>query len=157
MSLTWTQTSADVWRSTDGRYVILLGVLPEDRPNPTEIYMLRKIDPDSARAYPGTMGYFVAERYQLPEAKQEAETDAWREAQGTARHVPEDFPGLALRRFWWPISGGTEQGALVIVREDGRILARVVGMCRGDEDRYEPGTYAEVDITDIAAELTTRH
>lgn len=156
MTLTWTEERPYLWRSHEGDYVILRTVLPEANADPKAIFTLRKIDPAMGRAYPGGLGYFLAEHYTLADAQQYAENDAWSQAQGIARHVPEDLPALALRRFWWPISGGTEQGALAIVREDGRILARVVGMSRSDDDRYEAGTYAEIDITDIAAQATTR-
>ena len=35
-------------------------------------------------------------------------------------------------------------------RDEERIVARVVGMSRGEDD-YEPGTYAEIDVTELLA------
>jgi hypothetical protein len=145
----WVDIQPGLWRSLDGRYVILHAVLPEDRPEPTETYTLRHLDRQMAAAYPGTLGSFVAEAYSLHAAQQEAERHAWERAQGGACHVPADFPALRLERFFWPISEGTSRAALAIVRENGRVLARVVGMSRGDADAYEPGTYAEIDLTGL--------
>ena len=136
------------WRSTDGTYVILRSVLPEDRPHPAETYTLRKVDPASARAYPGSLGYFVAERYTLADAQGEARRDAYGDEHSRERSVPEDFPSLALELFFWPISQGTTRGALAVVRDGDRIVARVVGMAR-QEDPFVPVTYAEIDLTAI--------
>ena len=145
--LTWTETRPGLWRSADGRYVILRAELPEDRERRTVTYTLRKIDPASARAYPGTLGYFRTERYSLEEAKSAAATDAYCEAHANERSIPEDYPSLALARFFWPISEGVTRAGLAVCRDGDRITARVVGMARG-EDAFEPVTYAEIDITD---------
>lgn len=148
MTQMWIDVKPGLWRSIDGRYVILRTVLPEERPTQKEIFTLRKLDPEMVKAHPGTLGYFIAEAYTLDGAKRSAANDAWRDAQGTDRHVPEDLPALELARFFWPISAGTTQAGLAVVCEGGRIFARVVGMSRKDE-RYEPGTYAEIDITGL--------
>jgi hypothetical protein len=55
---------------------------------------------------------------------------------------------VALERFFWPISEGTTQAALAVVRDGERIVARVVGMAR-QEDPFVPVTYAEIDLTGI--------
>jgi len=152
--LNWTQFGP-FWLSEGGRYVILHSVLPELRDNPTEIYTVRKRDPASARANPSTLGYHLAERYTLFDAKQEAQRDAWKTAQGASRHVPADYPAAAIARFYWPISDGCSQAALVIVHCDGGAYAQVVGMSRDDRpitdptgkrDSYQPGIYAEIKL-----------
>ena len=142
--LTWTEPEPGLWRSTDGRYAILKTALPGPLPN--VIYTLRKIDPASARAYPGTVGYFRAERWSLSEARRTAATDAYCDDHGAERHVPKDYPALALTRFFWPISEGTTRAALAISRDGDRVVARVIGMARG-EDAFEPAVYAEIDIS----------
>jgi hypothetical protein len=142
--LTWTETEPSLWRSTDGRYAILRTQLPGPAPN--VIYTLRKIDPASARAYPGTAGYFRAERWSLSEAKRTAATDAYCDDHGAERHVPEDYPALALAWFFWPISEGTTRAALAISRDGDRVVASVIGMARG-EDAFEPTVYAEIDLS----------
>jgi hypothetical protein len=155
--LTWLEMTANLWRSVDGRYIIVGSVLPEWRPDPTQIYTLRKIDAASRDAYPQnwTCGCFVEETYGLDAAKRAAELDAWSEAQGVARHVPKDYPAVAVKRFFWPISTGTSKGALAIVRDGDRLLARVVGMGRGEDDRYQPGIFAEIDLTNLPADGAT--
>jgi hypothetical protein len=153
VNLTWTEAKPGVWRSGGGRYAIVRAVLPEDRPEPTAVYVTRKIDPGSAAACPGTLGHFLDERYNLAEAMRCADQDAWRDTQGSACNVPPDFPALALGRFWWPISDGTVSGALAVVEDGDRVVARVVGMCRGDGDEYEPATYVEVDVGSLMRAL----
>jgi hypothetical protein len=142
--LTWTEPQPGLWRSTDGRYVILRTQLPGPAPN--VVFTLRKIDPASARAYPGTVGYFRAERWSLSEAQRTAATDAYCDDHGAEQHVPKDYPALALARFFWPISEGTTRAALAIVRNGDHAVARVIGMSRG-EDAFEPAVYAEIDIS----------
>lgn len=149
--LLWFELKPGVWRSLDGRYAIIATVLPEDRPDPTTVYTLRKVSPESAAAYPGGLGYFVSERYRLEEAKAEAGRDAYCEAHAGEMSVPEDFPALALERFFWPISGGVTKAALVVVRDGDRTVARVVGMAR-QEDPFVPVTYAEVDLSSVPGE-----
>jgi hypothetical protein len=56
---------------------------------------------------------------------------------------------METARFFWPISDGTTRAALAVIRDGDRIVARVVGMSRRERD-FEPGTYAEIDITDLA-------
>jgi len=149
--LLWFELKPGVWRSLDGRYAIIRTVLPEDRPDPTTLYTLRKVDPASAAAYPGTLGYFITERYRLGEAKAEAVRDAYCEAHAAEMSVPEDFPALALARFFWPISQGITKAALAITRDGDRTVARVVGMAR-QEDPFVPVTYAEIDLGAILTE-----
>ncbi len=150
-NLTWTEMQPGwSWRSDDGKYVILRSVLPENRERSAEIYTLRKIDPATRRAYPGSLGYFRAERYTQAEARDEARRDAYRDEHWQQASVAEDFPAMALARFFWPISDGTTRAALAVVRDGDRILARVVGMAR-KEDPFEPVTYAEIDVTDLLA------
>ena len=137
------------WRSTDGRYVILRSVLPETRANPSDVFHLRKIDPEMAAAYPGKLGYLLGESWSFDQADAEAQRDAWASANGRESHVPEDYQALALQRFFWPISQGTSRAALAVERDGDRVVAKVVGMSRSDGDDYEPGTYAELDLTGI--------
>lgn len=147
-SLTWTQTTPDLWRSTCGRYTIVRTWLPETPPR--EAFTLRRIDPAMARVRPDTVGYFRAEHYALSGAQQAAERDAYTVEHAADTHVPEDFPAVALARFYWPISDGTTRAALAVVAEDDRLLARVVGMAR-KTDPYEPVTYAEIDLDEVLA------
>ncbi|GAA3172464.1 hypothetical protein [Nonomuraea salmonea] len=64
--------------------------------------------------------------------------------------MPETLPGaLAVERFFLPISNGTEVAGLAVVREEGRVYARVVAMGRVT-DAYELSTFAQVDVTDVA-------
>ena len=61
-TLTWMETDPGrVWRSTDGRYAIVAQVLPENPPR--TVYQARKIDQETARAYPtrGDLGYLLEE------------------------------------------------------------------------------------------------
>lgn len=69
---------------------------------------------------------------------------------GTAgeRNIPTDFPAHALDRFWWPISEGVTLGALALVREGGKMYARVYGMARQSTQEFEPVVYAELEVTD---------
>ncbi|HEX6359507.1 hypothetical protein [Actinophytocola sp.] len=152
-NLSWTEGfTSDIWRSDDGRYVILRSILPERRPDRRHIYTVRKIE--SARAGAGPdfsgkdLGTFVAEADTLDDAKGAAERDAWIDAQGTTCHVPRDYPALALNRFGWPDPVPGALGALVLVHENERLLARVVGMTR-QEGRFRPVVYAELDVTAV--------
>jgi hypothetical protein len=145
--LMWIETKPGLWRSVDGKYAIVRTVLPEDRPNPAERYTLRKFDPASVAAYPGNLGYFVAEEYTLPAAQAHAARDAYCDAHASERHVPADFPALALQSFFWPISDGTTRAALAIVWDGDRVVARVIDMAR-QEDPFEPVVYAEIDFYD---------
>jgi hypothetical protein len=142
----WAQTRPGLWRSLDGRYAIVGTVLPEDRPDPTPVYTLRKIDPASARAHPGTLGHFLAEEYSLGQAQQCAERDAYCQAHAEDMSVPDDFPCVALTRFWWPISAGTTRGALAVVRTGDQVFVQVIGMSR-KTGAFEPAVYAETDVT----------
>jgi hypothetical protein len=147
--LEWTEMQPGwSWRSTNGTYIILRAVLPESTPRPMETYTLRKIDPAMAAALPGSAGYFRGEHYHLAEAKDQAERDAYCDEHAAERSVPGDLPAVALARFFWPISEGTTQAALAVVRDGDRIVARVVGMAR-QEDPFVPVTYAEIDLTGI--------
>jgi hypothetical protein len=150
-ALLWFELKPGVWRSLDGRYAIIRTVLPEDRPDPTEVYTLRKISPEMAAAHPGGLGYFITEVYRLEEAKAAAGRDAYCEAHAAEMSVPEDFPALALARFFWPISGGVTKAALAVVRDGDRLMVRVVGMAR-QEDPFVPVTYAEVDLGGVLGE-----
>lgn len=153
--LTWTEIQPGwSWRSEDGRYVILRAVLPEDRAQPAETYTLRKIDPAMAAVYPGTLGYFRGEHYDVAGAKAHAERDAYCDAHSAERDVPDTYPSVALKRFFWPISEGTTRAALAIVRDGDRLVARVVGMAR-EEDPFVPGTYVEIDLTDLMAQAAS--
>jgi len=145
--LTWVQLTPSMQFSLCGRYVILRSTLPELRAEPTVVYTVRKRAPELAKANPTTLGYHLAERYTLREAEQAAQQDAWSEAQGTERHVPRDYPAMAVEHFYWPISGGCKRAALVIVRRDGKTYAQVVGMGRRGDDRYHPSEYAEIEVT----------
>jgi hypothetical protein len=135
--LTWTRTRPGEWHSGCGRYLILRGYLPGGM----TVFNLRGLDHGC-----GPGGYFITERYGIGEIMQAAGTHAYAAEHGAERNVPPDFPALAMTRFFWPISGGTTRAALVITQAGGRTVARVVGMCRGD-DAYQPGVYAEIDLT----------
>jgi hypothetical protein len=145
-----TEALPGIWLSLDGRYAILHQVLPERSDRPMDHYALRKIDPHMAAVRPGplgTLGYFLQECSSLDEARHRAENDAYAQACRLSNsEVLDSLPAVALARFYWPISSGCTRGALTVVEEEGRLLARVVGMSRGEYE-YEPGIYAEADIT----------
>ena len=147
-AFSWAETKPGLWRTTDGRYAIVRTTLPEDRPEPTQTYTLRKIDPALACANPGRLGYFIVERYSLSEVQQAAENDAYTDEHRAETSIPETYPALALARFFWPISNGVTRGALAITCDGDRTSARVIGMSRR-VDAYEPGTYAQIDLTGI--------
>jgi hypothetical protein len=146
--LMWVETKPGLWHSIDGKYVIVRTVLPEDRPNPAECYTLRKFDPASVAAYPGNLGYFRTEENTLQAAQEAAERDAYCDAHRAEMSVSEDYPALALTRFFWPIDhDGITRGALAIVRDGERVVARIVSMAR-PEGPFEPVVYAEIDFAD---------
>jgi hypothetical protein len=157
-TLTWIETDpGQIWRSLDGRYAIMAVTLPENPPHVE--YHVRKVDPNMAAAYPtrGTLGVLLEstpwlwnDENSVHSAQAIAERDAWSDAHWRSRNVTEDYPAEAVKPFYWPISNGCIKGGLVVERVDGRLVARVVGMGRHD-DEYEPGTYAEIDLTELVA------
>jgi hypothetical protein len=149
----WIETKPGLWRDVAGAYVIARFTLPDDRPDPSDIYIVNRFDPAMVAAYPGNLGYFRSQELTLDAAMAFAERDAYGWTHNAERSIPEDFPALALARFFWPISEGTSMGALAVIRDGDRIVARVVGMARG-EDAFEPGTYAEIDLTDLMEQAT---
>ena len=151
-TLTWTEMQPGwSWKTTDGRYFILRTVLPEPGPDPWSEYTLRKADPHMGRVRPGNLGYFIGVHLDLAAAKRDAENDAYASLHARSNDEALDaLPALATARFFWPISNGTARAALTVQRDGGRIVARVVGMSRGG-DEYEPGTYAEIDVTELLA------
>jgi hypothetical protein len=151
--LMWIETKPGLWRSVDGNYAIMRFTLPDDRPQHAEMFIVNRFDPAMSQAYPGNLGYFRGQELSLPAALAFAARDAYCFAHASERSVPENYPADAAARFFWPISEGTTRAALAIVREGGRLLARVVGMARG-EDAFEPVTYAEIDLTGLAARST---
>jgi hypothetical protein len=152
-SLTWTPFGP-YQRALSGGYAYLVHavrvpVIAEPAIKDETEYALRMVDPASLRAYgPRTTGYHHSQHYTVAAAMQEANEYAWKVAQGADRHVPKDYPAILMERFFWPISEGVSMGALAIVRDGDRLVARVVGMSRGRDDRYEPGTYVEVQLAD---------
>lgn len=156
-TLVWVEIEqGKTWRSIDGRYAIVAVTLPETPPH-TE-YLVRKIDPAMAAAYPSrqTLGYHIDIELDINAAKATAERDAWADAHWDTRSVPEDLPSVALERFFWPISNGTNRAGLAVVKENGRLYARVVGMCREGEDdpHFVVGTFAEIDLDDAVLHLS---
>ena len=151
-TLTWTEMQPGwSWQTTDKAYVILRAVLPEDQLKPTETYTLRKRHAETFAAWPGWLGYFIAEELDLDAAKRHAERDAHHSLHARSNDEALDaLPTLATARFFWPISHGTTRAALTVERDEERIVARVVGMSRGEDD-YEPGTDAEIDVTELLA------
>lgn len=155
--LDWRQPMPDVWISyglTTNIYVIIRNVVPElpsRSRERNESYDIRVIRPESRRAWPEDLGYFAGHGCTLEYAKADAERMAWCDLQGAARHVPEDEPALALEHFFWPISTGTSRAALTVVVEDDRVLARVLGRGRANDDTYETRTWVEIDVTDVVA------
>lgn len=112
-------------------------------------YALRHVDPASLRAYgPRCTGYHHSQHYTAKAAMDSAERHAWARRQGAECHVPATYPAIMMERFFWPISDGTSQAALAIATDDGRLVARVVGMGRKDDDRYHPETYVEITLAD---------
>jgi hypothetical protein len=153
-TLTWLETDPGVWRSTDGRYAIVAHDLPENPPR--TVYQARKIDPAMAQAYPAraTLGNLLEEtpwcwcaENSVHSAEAIVERDAF--ASGHSTSVPEDYPAVALIRFWWPISQGTNRGALVVVRKGGRFVAQIVGMSRHDDSGFVPEPYTEINLTEL--------
>lgn len=169
-TMQWLETEPGIWRSLCGRYVIVAVELPE-RPRNT-VYLVRKIDPSMAAAYPHSnyLGYPLAESPWLwntdnsvHSAQAIAERDAFAMDHIRQLHVPKDYPAIALERFYWPISKGTKMAGLALVRDDDdHLVVRVVGMTRSGDDGFEPGTWAEIDLTSLgftapAVENTTDH
>lgn len=157
--LTWRHDGGDVWRSGCGRFAIArvrLPEYPERYPGSSEVYLVRRIDPHMAAVYPQSLGYHLDQALNLAAAMTEADRWAWVDDQGTQRHVPEDYPALAVASFYWPITHTGRQGvsraALVVDRAGGRLVARVIGMTRGNDDAYRPGTWAEVDLTALVTD-----
>jgi hypothetical protein len=155
----WTQTGPQLWHTADGRYAVVVTELPQRwapfgiRPaEPTVTFTLRCIDAQIEAAYPGTLGYFVTERYSLEEAQGAADSHRYSLEHVSERSVPVDHPAEQVTRFFWPISDGTSRAALALVRDDdGQVRAQVVGLARGDADDrgefpYRPVVYAEVTV-----------
>ncbi len=143
--LMWIETKPGLWRSVDGHYVIMRFTLPDDRPDPSSIYIVNRFDQAMVEAYPGNLGYFRSHEISLERAQAFAARDAYSWAHAAERDVPEDYPAEALVPFFWPISEGITKGALAVVRDGDRLVARVVGMARG-EDAFEPVVYAEAEV-----------
>jgi hypothetical protein len=87
---------------------------------------------------------------QLTSAAEIAQMDTWPEInqRGRVPDVPADLPAAALTRFYWPISDGLERAGLAIVHDGGKLVARVVGMSRRNDD-YEPVTFAQIDLSEL--------
>jgi hypothetical protein len=170
-TMTWDETvRGRVWRTRDGRYAIVAQALPENPPR--TVYQARKIDESMARAYPlrRDLGYLLEESpwcriedNSVHSAEAVIERDAFSSAHQTS--VPEDHPAVVLSRFWWPVSNGTDRGALAVTLKDGDLVAQVLGMSRRDDTGFEPGTYTEINLTELglvprpgtALRVTTDH
>jgi hypothetical protein len=79
--------------------------------------------------------------------------DLWRslnarcgDVQTADRHVLEV---VRQARFPWPISADTSRGVLALIRDCKRVQGRVSVVSRGAGDRFEPGTHAEIDLTNL--------
>jgi hypothetical protein len=145
----WVETRPGLWRSVDGHYVIIQLLLPEDLPEPSKMYVINRFDPSMVAVRPGNLGYFRGQEDSLKAAQDFAARDAYCFDHHADRSVSEDFPAVALERFCWPIDyDGASMGALAIVRDGGRVLARIIGMHR-QEDPFVPYVLAELDITDM--------
>jgi hypothetical protein len=161
---TWDETEPGLWRSSDGQYTIHRTTLPEARKALAVIYTLRWIGPDERHAWPGHLGCTIGTagpRYRLADAQAEAAQHARARAAapGNDRALRE-LPALAREMFSWPVSEGITRGALTVTRERGRLVARVTGMsCQSGEPEpagtWEPGTYAEIDITGLGRQVAT--
>ena len=147
---TWDQIPSGVWRSTDGKYVIVRIELPGEAPHLATVYLLRKIDPAMAEVYPYTIGYSLGEHgehHSLDDAQRSADNDDNHTRHAKANTEALDaLPADTVSRFWWPISNGTTRGALTLTREGNRMVARVVGMGRTEGEHWEPGTYTEASL-----------
>lgn len=95
-------------------------------------------------------GYYIGRGHRLDEAERFAERHAhvW---DMPNKSVPEDYPALKLKRFFWPISEGITRGALVVVEKKGRLVAQVIGMSRGGDSPapdypFVPAVYAQVKV-----------
>jgi hypothetical protein len=150
----WLAVEPGVWRSTDGRYAIVAHVLPENPPR--TVYQARKIDQETARAFPGrgALGALLDElpwcwlaQNDLFSAEAVIERDAFADAHSAS--VPPDYPAIAIRRFVWPISRGTTWGALVVTEKDGELVAQLIGMSREDDSGFTPGPYTGISLTRI--------
>jgi hypothetical protein len=147
---TWDEQRDGLWRSTDGKYVIVRIELPGEPAHLATVYLLRKIDPAMAKVYPGSVGYSLgqnSEHHDLDDAMRWADND-----DNHTRHAKvntealDALPADVVGRFWWPISNGTTRGALTLTREGDRMVARVVGMSRTEGEQWEPGTYTEASL-----------
>lgn len=154
-TMSWAETDRGrVWRSLDGRYAIVAHTLPEHPPR--TVFQARKIDPAMAVAYPhrGDLGYLLEEspwgwntENSVHSAEAVCERDAFRMAHDSS--VPEDHPAVALSRFYWPISNGTERAALAVAWRDGHLVAQVLGMSRRDDTGYTVAPWTEIDLTEL--------
>ncbi|HEY3478421.1 MAG TPA: hypothetical protein VGL02_05910 [Streptomyces sp.] len=165
VSLTWVETdTGHVWRSTCGRYAIVAHTLPENPPK-TE-YQARRIDPAMAAAYPeeNTLGFLLQTSpwcWNSENSVHSAEANCERDAYALAneRPFPENFPAIAMERRG---AGGRE--ALVVVRENGDLVARLMHMAlHTHEEGFVPeSSLTEINLTELGlvpgenAELATR-
>lgn len=153
-TMSWVEMEQGVWRSTNGLYAIVRQVLPE-RP-PRTVWQARKVDQLMDRAHPGRgdLGCLLEEspwgwcsQNDVCSAEAAIEYDAFASAHETS--VPEDHPAIAMSRFWWPVSGGTKRGALVVTRNGDELVAQVVGMSRHDDTGFVPDAYTQISLTGL--------
>ena len=151
--LIWHEWAPGVIRTIDRRFAVVRVFVPGQK-GPKEYFVLLQEDPASTRAYgPDDLGFIRTAKVGLFYALQEAEMLARQlDADPALFHVPDDYADQ-LSEFFWPISDGTDRGALVVrTDEDGSILVEVVGMGFTDSiDRTAPGVYAAIDITDLVS------
>jgi hypothetical protein len=154
--LEWVQTDPNIWRSVDGRYVIVAQTLPEKPPR--TVYQARRIDQAMAKAYPesGSMGFLLKEspwcwneENSVHSAEAACERDLFLLTHPGTFNVPQDYPAVALSTFWWPSGNTGGRGALALVWKDGHLVVQLVGMHRRDEDSTEAGEYTEIDLTEL--------
>lgn len=133
--LTWRRVADDRYESDCGRFLLARVTLPSG----AHEWLVRRVGRHGSRS---PDGYHVAIEVRLDAAQATAERHAWREA--NSPHVPDDY-AARMETFYWPISDGTSRGALAIVEEDGRRVARVVIMSR-DTDDYVAQWMVELDL-----------
>lgn len=146
--LTWEHTKRDLWRSTDGRYAIVRGVLPEDRPAATTTYTLRVIHPDTARHQPGSLGVFLAERFHLTAAQQVAEHHAHAATHSQHHHHIANSPPASTHAVPTPPPDAERPELAPVERPNGRHPAH--RLRRPEVDVLESGAQ---DLAGVASVL----
>ena len=153
--LSWVQHSVNVWCAENAPYRIVAVELPE-RDGPRTVYLLRRSTEEEESRKSPTFGYLLDEASTLTGAMSRADTDWWATMNHKHASVPGDYPAFSMKRFFWPISEGTSQAALVITSGDRGPVAQVIGMAHQDDDMYGPVVLTELPVISYIFDPTQR-